>query len=133
LLVFVVLVGVDLATLGGGGTPQDTGMPLAAEVALEAEEPALRAAPAPTPAPAPAMRAPADEDRKAGIPEPAADAAAPAEAPAPMEPPTAVEEEDDGTGRWVLRGFQGAAGAVFLVAVAALLWRRRPGRPGSRT
>lgn len=134
LLLFVVLVGVDLGTLGGGGAPEDAGVPLAAEVAPEAEQPALGAAPAPTPAPAPApaMRAPADEEKEAGIPEAAVDAAAPAEAPVSMEPPTGAEE-GGGAGRWVLRGFQGAAGAVFLAALAALLWRRRAGRAISRT
>lgn len=133
LLLFVVLVGVDLGTLGGGGAPEGAEMPLAAEAVLEAEQPGLGAAPAGTPAPAPAMRAVQDEESEAGMPEAAADIAAPAEAPASLESPAAVEEEGDGAGRWVLRGFQGAAGAAFLAAVAALLWRRRLGRAAGRT
>ena len=80
------------------------------------------------------MRAVPDEEKEAGIPEAAVDAAAPAEAPVSMEPATGAEDEDGaGAGRWVLRGFQGVAGAVFLAALAALLWRRRSGRAISRT
>jgi hypothetical protein len=123
LLLFLVLVGVDLGTLGGGGAPEEREMPTAA-VADEAEEqPMLGAAPAPTPAPVPAERAPVIEEKEAGTPEAAAEAAAPTEV-APSAPPTDAEQ-GGGASRWILRGFQGAAGAAFLAAVAALLWRRR--------
>jgi hypothetical protein len=131
LLVFLVLVGVDLGTLGGKGAPEGAVPAPSAEEAYEAGQ-ALSAAPAPTPAPAPAGRAAADEQKETGTPEPTAEAATPAEATAPMAPPATAGEGGD-AGRWVLRGFQGAAGAVFLAAMAALVWQRRRGRGAGRT
>jgi anti-sigma factor RsiW len=131
LLLFLVLVSVDLATLGGAGGPEGAAPPPSAKEAYEAGQ-ALSAAPAPTPAPAPAVRAGADEGEKVGTPEATAEAPTPTEAPAPMAP-AATAEEGGGTGRWVLRGFQGAAGAAFLAAMAALVWQRRRGRGAGRT
>lgn len=131
LLLFVVLVGVDLGTPGREGTPEGAGIQVAPEMAYDTEQPALGAAPAPTPPPPPAVRAPATgEEKEEGISEPTA-AAAPAEAPAPTAQPTPTEKEGR-AGRWVLRGFEGGAGAVFLAALAALLWRRRRWRSASR-
>jgi len=130
LLVFAVLVGVDLATLREGRAPEDAGLQAVFDVAAEAEQPAVGAAPAPMPTPAPAARGALDEEKEEGISEPAA-APTLAEPPAAVEPPAGVEE-GGGAGRWVLRGFEGAAGAVFVGALAALLWRRR-GRAGRRT
>jgi len=140
LLVFLVLVGVDLGTLGGGGAPESAENRQAVQESYNAEMPALSAAapptaaaaPAPTPAPAPAGRAAADEQKEVGTPEPTAEAATPTEAPAPMAPPATAGEGED-TGRWVLRGFQGAAGAAFLATMAALVWQRRRGRGAGRT
>ena len=132
LLLFLVLVGVDLGTLGGKGAPEGIAPAPSVEEAYEAEMPALSAAPALTPVPAPAERAATDEGEKAGTAEPTAGAPPPTEAPAPVAPPEAGEE-GDGAGRWVLRGFQGAAGAAFLAAMAALVWQRRRGRGVGRT
>jgi anti-sigma factor RsiW len=120
LLLFLVLVGVDLGTLGGKGAPEGVAPAPSMEEPYEAGQ-ALGAAPAPTPAPAPAERAATDEGEKVGTPEPTVGAPTPAEAPAAMAPPGAAEEGGH-AGRWVLRGFQGAAGAAFL---AALVWQRR--------
>ena len=137
LLLFFVLVGVDLATLGGGGGPQSVVPAPSAKEAFEAGQ-ALGAAPAPTPVPAPPLAAApptiaADEEsRGATTPEPTVGAATPTEAPATVEPPGAAKEGGD-AGRWVLRGFQGAAGAVFLATIAALVWQRRRGRGVGRT
>jgi anti-sigma factor RsiW len=125
LLLFLVLVGVDLATLGGGGGPESVPAPSAKE-AFEAGQ-ALSAAPAPTLAPAPAARAADEEGNGAGTPEPTTEAPTPTEAPATLAPPGTAGEGGD-AGRWVLRGFQGAAGAAFLAAMAALVWQRRPRR-----
>ena len=136
LLLFVALLGADLATLRGGGVAQDGAIQMAAEEAAEVEQPALGAAPAPTPAPAPAARPvlEAEEKTERYMPEAAADAAAPEEAPASIEPAAVAEDEDGaGAGRWVLRGFQGAAAAVFLAALAALVWRRRQGPASGRS
>jgi hypothetical protein len=175
LVLFVVLVGVDLGTLGGGGVPEGAAparsikeMAPQADQAYRAApgttdgfvEPSTQVAPAAAPTPAPGM-APSTgaEDREAagtpqaaGTPEAFAGASAPTETPAPtpaasppvvagvpapMEtpapeaeapPPTATAEGGGDTGRWVLRGFQGLAGAAFLASVAMLWWRRRAGR-----
>jgi len=132
LLLFLVLVGVDLGTLGGKGAPEGVAPAPSVEEAYEAEMPALSAAPALTPVPAPAERAATDEGEKAGTAEPTIGAPAPTEAPAPVAPPGAAEG-GGGAGRWVLRGFQGAAGAAFLAAMAALVWQRRRGRGVGRT
>ena len=123
LLLFFVLVGVDLGTLGGKGAPEGVVPAPSVEEAYEAGQ-ALGAAPAPTPAPAPAERAATDEGEKASTPEPSVGAPTPAEAPAAMAPPGAAGEGGH-AGRWVLRGFQGAAGAAFLAAMAVLVWQRR--------
>jgi hypothetical protein len=131
LLLFFVLVGVDLATLGGGGGPQSVVPAPSAKEAFEAGQ-ALSAAPAPTPVPAPPTIAADEESRGATTPEPTVGAATPTEAPATVEPPGAAKEGGD-AGRWVLRGFQGAAGAVFLATIAALVWQRRRGRGVGRT
>jgi hypothetical protein len=122
LLVFLVLLGVDVGTLGGGGGPGTAASLRSAKGAYESGQ-ALGAAPAPTPAPALAAPAPSDEGRGVGTPEPTVGAPTPTEAPAPVAPPAAAEK-GGGTGHWVLRGFQGLAGAAFLASVA-LLWRRR--------
>lgn len=155
-LLLLTLVGVDLGTLGGGGASEEA-VQMAAENtfeggaqsvgALPAPSPMLGIAPEATPAPdiaepapaaeaaptpAPAARAAADEEKEAGSPEAAVDADTAAEAPAREERAPNADEGDD-TGRWVLRGFEGAAGAVLLVALAAVVWRRRRERAGSRT
>ena len=136
-LLFFVLVGVDLATLGGGGGPESVAPAPSMKEAFDAEQ-AVGAAPAPTPAPAPPLAAApptiaADEEgRDAGTPEPTVGAATPTEAPLGVAMPEAGEEGGD-AGRWVLRGFQGAAGAAFLAAMAALVWQRRRGRGAGRT
>jgi anti-sigma factor RsiW len=134
LLLFLVLVGVDLGTLGGKGAPESAGMPSTAKEAYQAQQPEFGAAPAPTPAPglaapapAPAQRAATDEGEKAGTAEATAGAPTPTETPSPVAPPEAGGG-GGGAGRWVLRGFQGAAGAAFLAAMAALVWQRRRGR-----
>jgi anti-sigma factor RsiW len=145
LVVFLVLVGVDLGTLGGGGGAQGVAPPRSAKGAYESGE-ALSAAPAPTPAPALGAPAPSDEGRQAaGTPEPTFGAAAPTEAPEPTAGAAAPTEAPPpplapsgttgggGTGRWVLRGFQGFAGAAFLGAMAALVWQRRRRRGAGRT
>ena len=160
LVLFFVLVGVDLATLGGGGGPEGFVPAPSTEKAFEADQavgaapaspsangyeaPSLGAAPAPTPTPAPpAVPAPplaaapptiaADEEgREAGTPEPTVGAATPTETPLAVAMPEAGEEGGD-AGRWVLRGFQGAAGAAFLAAMAALVWQRRRKRGVGRT
>jgi hypothetical protein len=123
LLLFLVLVGIDLGTLGGGGGPESAAPSRSAKGAYESGQ-ALGAAPAPTPAPALAAPAPSDEGRGVATPEPTVGAPTPAEAPTPVAPPGAGEEEGH-AGRWVLRGFQGVAGAAFLAAMAALVWQRR--------
>jgi hypothetical protein len=128
LVLLLVLVGVDLGTMGGAGGPEAVAPPPSAKQAYESG-PALGAAPAPapTPVPAPAMRAGADQSARAGTPE------ASVEAPTPTEALAATAGEGGGTGRWVLRGFQGAAGAAFLAAMAALVWQRRRRRGAGRT
>jgi anti-sigma factor RsiW len=138
LLILLVLVGVDLGTLGGKGAPEGVAPAPSVEKAYEAG-PALGAAPAPTPAPAPAAPAPglapranAQDQSGVGTPEPTTEAPTPTEAPAPMAPATSAGE-GGGAGRWVLRGFQGAAGVLFLAATAALVWQRRRGRGAGRT
>jgi hypothetical protein len=133
LLLLLVLVGVDLGTLGGAGGPEGVAPAPSAKQAYESGQ-ALGAAPAPapTPAPAPAVRAGADQSENLGTPEATAEAPTPIEAPAPMAP-AATAGEGGGTGRWVLRGFQGAAGAAFLAAMAALVWQRRRRRGAGRT
>ena len=162
-LLFFALVGVDLATLGGGGGPEGFVPAPSTEKAFEADQavgaappvpaspsangyeaPSLGAAPAPTPTPAPpAVPVPpiaavpptiaADEEgREAGTPEPTAEAVTPTEAPLAVAMPEATEEGGD-AGRWVLRGFQGAAAAAFLAAMTALVWQRRRGRGAGRT
>jgi hypothetical protein len=75
------------------------------------------------PAPAP-LDAAGDEKAEAGASEYNAETPAPAEE-AVAEPSPAAPEKGDGSDRWVLRGFEGAAGAAFLVAAAALVWQRR--------
>jgi len=153
LLVFLVLVGVDLATLGGKGALEGTGAAPSAKEAFQADQalseapaptstegygaPALGVVPAPTPAPAPTPelappRTGAYDREEAGTPEPTAGVPTPTEAPPPVEQPGAAEE-GGGAGRWVLRGFQGAAGAAFLAAMAALVWQRRRRRDAGRT
>ena len=125
LLLFAVLVGVDLGTVGGGGGgfEQEEGGQATGLSAPQAEMPSLGAAPAPTPAPALAPRDVAgDEKAEAGASEYNAETPAPAEEAVAAPPPA---DEGDGAGRWVLRGFESAAGAAFLVAAAALVWRRR--------
>jgi len=131
LLLFAVLVGVDLGTGGGGGVEEEEqAMRLAGEAAPEAEMPALSSALPPTVAPAPAPRdAVGEEKAEAGASEYNAETPVPAEE-AVAAPPPAEADEGDGAGRWVLRGFEGAAGAAFLLAVATLVWRRR--RRGTR-
>jgi hypothetical protein len=146
LLILLVLVGVDLATLGGGGGPESVPAP-SAKQAYEAEMPALGAAPAPTPAlelaapPAPTPPTPApvlaprtgtQGQNEVGTPEPTAAAPTPTEAPTPV-PPATTAGEGGGAGHWLLRGFQGAAGAVFLAAMAALVWQRWRRRGAGRT
>jgi hypothetical protein len=147
LLIFLVLVGVDLGTLGGKGAPEGAGMPSTAKEAYQADQ-SLSEAPAPTstedygapalgaaPTPAPELAPPrtgADEQKEVGTPEPTTEAPTPTEAPAPIAPATSAGE-GGGAGRWVLRGFQGAAGAAFLAAMAALVWRRKRGRGVGRT
>jgi len=123
-LLFIVLVGVDLGTMRGGG-PEAVETEKAGAQAYGAEVPGLSAAPAPTPQ----ERSAADAQEEAGAPAATAEAPAPAEAPAEATPPGGAEEEG-GAGRWVLRGFQAAAGVAFLVAVAVLI-RQRRGAPGS--
>jgi anti-sigma factor RsiW len=125
LLLFGVLVGVDLSTVGGGGGGfgQEEGRQITGLGAPQAEMPSLGAVPASTPAPAPAPQA-APGDEKAGAQEYNAETPAPAEEAAPPAPETATEE-GGGSGRWVLRGFEGAAGAAFVLAVAAIVWQRR--------
>jgi hypothetical protein len=144
LVVFLVLVGVDLGTLGGGGGTQGVAPPRAAKESQGAGE-AMSAAPAPTPAPALGALAPSDEGRAAATPEPTFGAATPTEAPEPTLgaatpteappplAPSATAEGGGGTGRWVLRGFQGFAGAAFLGAMAALVWQRRRRRGTGHT
>jgi anti-sigma factor RsiW len=134
LLVFIVLVGVDLATLGGGHAPRGAVPAPSAREAFESGQ-ALGAAPAPTPASAPAARAPTGEQKETGTPEPTVEAPTPTEPPATVAPPATGGGggEGGGAGRWVLRGFQGAAGAAFLAAMAALVWQRRRGRGVGRT
>ncbi len=156
LVLFVVLVGVDLGTLGGGGAPEGAVPASLAKEAMRADqalsgappttspgttqgfvEPSMQAAPAPAPTPAPVLAPPNRRSasgkqpgtpQAAGTPEAFAGASAPTETPAPTAaaptPPTAIAGEGGGNGRWVLRGFQGVAGAAFLASVA-LLWRRR--------
>jgi anti-sigma factor RsiW len=127
LLLFLVLVGVDLATLGGKGALEGTGAAPSAKEAFRADQ-ALSEAPAPTSTEvygAPALGA-------VPAPEPTAGVPTPTEAPPPVKPPGAAEE-GGGAGRWVLRGFQGAAGAAFLAAMAALVWQRRRRRDAGRT
>jgi hypothetical protein len=153
-LLFFALVGVDLATLGGGGGPEGFVPAPSTEKAFEADQavgaapaspsangyeaPSLGAAPAPTPTPAPPIAAApptiaADEEaREAGTPEPTAEAATPTEAPLAAARPEATKEGGD-AGHWVLRGFQAAAGAAFLAAMAALVWQRKRGRGTGRT
>jgi anti-sigma factor RsiW len=127
LLLFAVLVGVDLGTVGGGGVEEEGQATLAGAPAPEAEMPALSSALPPTAAPAPAPRdATGDEKAEAGASEYNAGTPVPAEEAA-AAPPPAEADEGDGTGRWVLRGFEGAAGAAFLLAVAILVWQRRRG------
>ncbi len=156
-LLLLALVGVDLGTLGGGGASEEAAVQMAVEDtfeggaqsvgALPAPSPMLGIAPEATPAPdvaepapgaeaaptpVPGERAVGDEEKEAGSPEAAVDADTMAEAPTLEERAPSVEEGND-TGRWVLRGFEGAAGGVLLVALAAVAWRRRQGRAGSRT
>lgn len=128
LLLLAVLVGVDLGTAGDGGVEQEEqAMQLAGEAAAEAVMPSLSAAPAPTVAPAPGPRdAAGHEKAEAGVSEYDAETPAPAEEAA-AAPPPAEAREGDGAGRWVLRGFEGAAAAAFVLAVAAIVWRRRRG------
>jgi len=142
-VLLVVLVGVDLGTLGGGGVeePQETMMQFAAEEAREAEVPGLGALPAGTPGPAAApeaMPVPPEAVPRTGGEEGEADAnaaTAGAASPTPTPPPpapVAVDEEEGGAaGRWVLRGFEGVAGAVFLAALTAFIWQRRRGADSS--
>jgi hypothetical protein len=157
LVVFLALVGVDLGTLGGGGGPESAAPARTMKGAYESgQAPGPEAAP--TPAPALEAPAPSDEGRAAATPEPtfgaaqpteapqpALGAAAPTEAPGPTAgtsayaqgPPSLAAPGSTGggvgTGRWVLRGFQGFAGATFLAAMAALVWQRRRRRGVGRT
>jgi hypothetical protein len=132
LVVFLVLVGVDLGTLGGGGGPQGVAPPRAAKEGQGAGE-AMSAAPAPTPAPALGALAPSDEYAGAATPEPTVGPATPTEAPPPPLAPSGTAGGGAGTGRWILRGFQGFAGAAFLGAMAALVWQRRRRRGTGHT
>jgi hypothetical protein len=129
LLLFAVLVGVDLSTAGGGGggfEREEGGQ----ATGLSAPQ-ALGAAPAPTPALAPAPRSAAgDEKAESGASGYNAETPAPIQAPALPAPEREVEEGGGG-GRWVLRGFEGAAGLAFVLAVAAVVWHRRQ-RGGER-
>ena len=124
----VVLVGVDLGTLGGGAVeePGQTMLQFGAEEAREAESPAMGAAPAPATAPGAAPQEAAGEEREADASLATAEAASPTPTPPPPAP-VAVDEEEGDAGRWVLRGFEGAAGAVFLAALTAFIWQRRRG------
>jgi len=133
LLLFAVLVGVDLGTVGGGGVEEkEQATQLAGEAASEAEVPGLSSALPPTVAPAPAPRdAAGDEKAEAGASEYNAGTPVPAEEAA-AAPPPAEAGEGDGAGRWVLRGFESAAGAAFVVAVGAVFWQRRRGGANPR-
>jgi len=143
LVVFIVLVGVDVGTLGGGGGPESAAQPRTEKESQGTGE-SLNVAPAPTPAPALAAPAPSDAGREATTPEPTFRAAAPktpepalGAATATEAPPELAQSRtargEGGTGRWVLRGFQGFAGAAFLGAMAALVWQRRRRRGTGRT
>jgi anti-sigma factor RsiW len=125
LLLLVVLAGVDLGTSGGGGAPE--GVQVTDRETFQAEAPAQGLAPAPTVVPAPAPRVGAGEEKEADASEATAEAAVPSETPLAATPP-GVAEEEGGVGRQVLRGFEGAAGAAFIAAIAALVWQRRRGR-----
>jgi hypothetical protein len=129
-VLLVVLVGVDLGTLGEGGVeePGQTMLQFGAEEAREAGSPAMGLAPLPTTAPGAAPPEAAGEEGEADASLATAEAASPTPTPPPPAPPGAVEEEEGGAGRWVLRGFEGAAGAIFVAGVAAFVWQRRRGR-----
>lgn len=140
-ILFAVLLGGDLLTLGGGeeaitsgGGPQGYLLGPEVEEAIETPE-GLSAEEDRAGEEAPKAE-PTIEGTPLAMPAPAGEAPAEAFAPAtPTQPPEAeraerpavVEEEGGGTGRIALRIGEAAAGGVALGAVGGLLimWRRR--------
>ncbi len=124
---FVALVAIDVASLGGGlelAGPDGTILSAPAAAPQEAAPAAPPVAPATAPAAAEAPDAEAGREggQMAPVPTPSEkDFAA-------REPSAAAEEgEGAGAGRWVLRGFEAAVGALFLggLFVTARRWQRQ--------